>query len=594
MRPRDSVAFSQAAEELIAQLHDIVHEQGWDAPARIAWLLSDEGEDAPPHAALEELANSELFTVTTTPVGSDQQVALKFSYAGRLHYCAVDLQHTRREADDEQPLSAATVAMLAERMVDLPWPDDDEPPKRVEWRLDGYEGQTNWGILHLVVLGDDADPATLRQETPPAVSALDARWGSHHELQVSTVPAFDRTADSPDPRSILAALATAMEATKILWWRPDDTHRVLMTIREEPQDHLTALLVTMPQMLDGPEHTAPSISSEDVAGMDLKDIAALAMHFPWSEEERVAFRSPPYPLPTGLVPAVEALEAALPAGHEHARGGRVMYRAGLPAVVLRLLRDGVLDRRHDAEFLITTAAESDLPAKDRDLVVRDLLVHLVEVHLGADDVTAAERTAARIGDVTPRSGHLGWRSIAAYHAANGDASSFLRLWSRCDARQDRVEMRRLKEQLIRSLAVREGWRAAVEVCDDKRIGDAFRRHAFEPPASGYYDLHALFSGEAAGVLDEVGELHALVAAVASESPRPPTENHRGVEDLLTRISALDPDVSRAAMRERDHLLFDLRGAVGDEGTLARLRAELRTPRLVREAMRLVDDAPAES
>ena len=62
MSPPDSAAFSPAAEELIAQLHDIVHEEGWDAPVGIAWLLSDEGEDAPPHAALEELANSGLFT----------------------------------------------------------------------------------------------------------------------------------------------------------------------------------------------------------------------------------------------------------------------------------------------------------------------------------------------------------------------------------------------------------------------------------------------------------------------------------------------------------------------------------------------------
>lgn len=106
MSPPDSAAFSPAAEELIAQLHDIVHEEGWDAPVGIAWLLSDEGEDAPPHAALEELANSGLFTVTTTDVGDYPQVALTFSDAGRAQYRPLDLQHTRREADDEQPLSA--------------------------------------------------------------------------------------------------------------------------------------------------------------------------------------------------------------------------------------------------------------------------------------------------------------------------------------------------------------------------------------------------------------------------------------------------------------------------------------------------------
>lgn len=255
MSQRDAAAFSQAAVELVDQLHDIVHEEGWDSPAGIAWLLSDEGGDAPPHAALDELAASDLFTVTTRG-GTYPQVTLAFSYAGRIYYRAAELQTARQASAEDRPLSADTVARLAQQMVDLPWPADDDPPKKVEWRLDGYEGQTNWGILHLLVLGDEADPATLQQTTPPAVAALDERWGPHAELQASTLPAFDAAAESPDPRSILSALVTAVEGTTILWWRPEVHRVVMMTIREAPQDHLTALLVTIPEMLDGLERTA--------------------------------------------------------------------------------------------------------------------------------------------------------------------------------------------------------------------------------------------------------------------------------------------------------------------------------------------------
>lgn len=182
---------------------------------------------------------------------------------------------------------------------------------------------------------------------------------------------------------------------------------------------------------------------------------------------------------------------------------------------------------------------------------------------------------------------------AAYHAARGDAAAFLRGWSHYDADCDRAQLQRLKTRLVRAVAGREGWQAALEVVRDRRIGDVFRVHAFEPPAYGYDDLLTLFGGDAAGVLAEADELHCLVAAAVAESrPRPLTDHH-GVDQLLARVTAIDADANLESMQARDRLLSTLRMAIGSDETLARLRAQIRTPRLRTEAMHLfvgqVDD-----
>ncbi|MBZ2196565.1 hypothetical protein [Occultella gossypii] len=354
------------------------------------------------------------------------------------------------------------------------------------------------------------------------------------------------------------------------------------------------------------------------AGADVCETGIRALSFRWSETDRQQFRSPPYPLPAGLALLIGRLDAALPAEHEAFRqgllrsadltpgadvpssahrgvyvpwsaggGSRVMARSGLPRVLLDLLLYGVLTPA-DGGRLVEAAELTDLSAADRGLVVRDLLLRLVEVNLMSGDVTSAEQVAARMA---PEWEYLGWREIASCHAANGDAGPFFGGWSRYDARRDRAQMQSLKTQLVQGVAVREGWQAAVGVCGDKRIGDSFLRHAFEPPAYGYDELVTVFGGDAAGVLTEVDELHCLVAAAVAESRPRPLADHRGAEDLLARIGALNPNESRQAMRARDHLLSTLYLAIGSEDTLARLRKQLRTPRLRSEARRLFTGPP---
>lgn len=348
------------------------------------------------------------------------------------------------------------------------------------------------------------------------------------------------------------------------------------------------------------------VDSQGDAGLLETGIRALS--YPWSDADLETFRSLPYPLPAGLIPLIERLEAELPADHDQLRtglqaattyvpssarrgayvplsaggGARVMARKGLPRVLLDLLLHGVITPTEGAQ-LVKAAERTDLPAGDRDLVVRDLQLRLIEVHLMAGDFAAAEQLAT---GMAPEWQSTGWREVAACRAANGDAAGFFRNWSCYDAGRDRADMQRLKTKLVHGVALREGWQAAVEVCGDRRIGDGFLSHAFEPPAYGYDDLEVLFGGDAAGVLTEADELHCLVAAAAAE-PRPrPLDDHRGVEDLLSRIGALDPLESKDAMRTRDGLLRTLYVAVGSEDTLARLRALLRSPQLRRQTMRL--------
>lgn len=326
----------------------------------------------------------------------------------------------------------------------------------------------------------------------------------------------------------------------------------------------------------------------------LLEIGIQALSFHWSDAESRAFRSPPYPLPAGLIPLLGQLQAALPADSSAGRLGKayvpssshyghgVMARDGLPRVLLDLLTHGTLSTA-DGERLVDAAGATDLPARDRELVVRGLLLRLIEVNLTADDVAAAEVLAAL---VTAGGNHYGWREIASYHAAKGNAVAFFRNWTHYDASRDRAEMQRLKSKLIKGVAAREGWQAAIEVCGDKRIGDDYLLHAFEPPAYGYDDLVTLFAGDASGVLPEADELHCLVAAAVAESQPQPVADHRGVEVLLARISALEPKEGREAMRARDHLLSTLHRAIGSEDTLASLRKQIRTPRLRSEALHL--------
>lgn len=540
--------------------------------------------------------------------------AIEAEYA-RLANDAGTAPATSLEGTSTPPPLDDFVISAAEQMVELPWPESADPDEHPAWKIEKLSGRTAYGIAHQLKFGWDV---TRSEKTLSAerLAAIDARFGAHQALDLNALPEYDPTAEILDMRALLALILRDTGATRALRWQATGRRILLAGIEDDPgglvaqltrrtpagAERLTGLVVVAPEMFEAPSE------SPNLTTMALPVIADFAMRYSWTDEEREAFRSPPYPLPAGLVPAIEALEAALPADHDERRreliaradetyvpssffsgARRPMARTGLPAVVLELISDGVLFADMDeVEFLLTTVHDLDLPERDRDAVRHELLRRLVEVHLLGGDLSSALNAAERMSTVACVSGHLGWREVAAYFAATGSPTEFLDRWDRYDAHQDLSQLRRLQERLVRTVAIHEGWRAAIEVAEDRRFGAAFRRHAFYARAYGYDDLITLFSGEAAGVLDETGELHALVAAASAETPRPPTADHRGAEELLARISALDPESNGEAMRARDGLLFSLQGAVGEEETLSRLRAQLRTPQWGPEATQVVD------
>lgn len=176
------------------------------------------------------------------------------------------------------------------------------------------------------------------------------------------------------------------------------------------------------------------------------------------------------------------------------------------------------------------------------------------------------------------------RDIGAWLADRGDAAEFFGDWKRYEAGRDRHGMADLRRRLVAGVAANAGWQAALAVAGDKRIGPAFARYAF----SFVTDLDEL-RGAVAGVLSELDELSVLARAVRKASGHNPERDHPLLGEIVDRIIAIDPTTDKATMRWRDGELFGLWPAYGDQATLDRVRAAVRTPRYRRELTVLARD-----
>lgn len=179
---------------------------------------------------------------------------------------------------------------------------------------------------------------------------------------------------------------------------------------------------------------------------------------------------------------------------------------------------------------------------------------------------------------------MAFRDIGAWLADRGDAAEFFGDWKRYEAGRDRHGMADLRRRLVAGVAANAGWRAALAVTGDKRIGPAFARYAF----SFVTDLDEL-RGAVAGVLSELDELSVLAGAVRQASGHNPVRDHPLLGEIVDRIIAVDPTTDKATMRWRDGELFGLWPAYGDQATLDRVRAAVRTPRYRRELTVLARD-----
>jgi hypothetical protein len=301
---------------------------------------------------------------------------------------------------------------------------------------------------------------------------------------------------------------------------------------------------------------------------------------------------PPYLLPAALLPHRDRLMMEL--------RSRVEGRGGGPWVVTRML---VNQRRLDSQFLdelgrgpfefgdaacalVACAALSiddareiivSVPTHGGDSLRRQIAMTLRD--RGALDEARAE--ADRIGEYS-WSAHrdIGWKL-----AVEGDHEAFFRHWRQYEAGKERDRMARLKETLIRGVAEKRGWKAAVDLAmAEKRLGAGFTPVALRQAAESMSpdQLITFFAHDARGLLAEKEELRLLVDALLRAAPKNPTSEHPLLAQILDRIIAIDPLIDKETMRSRDGLLSRLWPATAEEETLKKMRKAMRTPSLKRE------------
>ncbi|MFI5910842.1 hypothetical protein [Dactylosporangium sp. NPDC051541] len=320
--------------------------------------------------------------------------------------------------------------------------------------------------------------------------------------------------------------------------------------------------------------------------MTLVDVLVEALTAAVPDAERTASLSPPYPTPAALVGPRDAvlreLEARLPADGD---GPMTVLRVLGPVQpyrveVDRLRRRGVFDFADAACALLAIGALTD---DDADT----LRPHLppacgigrqqVLNRLAADDIAAARAAADRIAGGTAWKGH---RDIAAALADRGDAAGFLAGWKYYAATKDRHGLAALKRRLVEGVARTAGWKAALALTADRRLGPAFAMYAFTAFGADVDGLRRVLA--ATPGLPELDQLTLLAEAVRQASGKDPERNHPYLDELADRIIAVDPSTDRATMRTRDWLLFSLWPAMGEQATLDRVRKAIRTPQYKRE------------
>jgi hypothetical protein len=314
------------------------------------------------------------------------------------------------------------------------------------------------------------------------------------------------------------------------------------------------------------------------------DLVVEGLTAPVTEAESAAARTPPYPVPAARVVPRERLLGELtsrlpsegdgPRTVTRIKGTPVPYRG----VVSSLGRPGRFDFADAACALLAVGALADLDALAAFLPsYSGARRQLVLNHLADGDLTGARAAADRIGDGLS---WVGYRDIGAALADRGDTAAFFADWKRYAAGRDRHGIADLRRRLVSAVARDDGWRAALAVSADKRVGPDFARYAFH--GMDVDELRQVLAADAAGVLSDVDELTVLAAAVRTATGHNPERDHPLLAGIVDRIIAVDPATDKATMRWRDAELFGLWPAFGDRATLDRVRAAVRTPRYRRE------------
>jgi hypothetical protein len=94
-------------------------------------------------------------------------------------------------------------------------------------------------------------------------------------------------------------------------------------------------------------------------------------------------------------------------------------------------------------------------------------------------------------------------------------------------------------------------------------------------------------------LSEFAKIQLLLDALCAKTPCPPQADPTELDEIIARIIAIDPTVSKQQSRSRDFLLLECWPLIGEEATLKRVRAAVRAPIYKRELKGLAKAALAE-
>lgn len=321
-------------------------------------------------------------------------------------------------------------------------------------------------------------------------------------------------------------------------------------------------------------------------------------------------------LSDAIAPVIERLAAEPDNGHGWGAGGGspLGYREARP-VTLGLWRgshgrpgdaDGTLDYTRCLYLLFQAArlppaamAQAIAPLRD-DIVFNHVALHIIEDAL-AQALREGASQAARAAAAEPyiqllRVTHIfreednryqGYRILLRDAADQGDAAAALKLLPQCNSRSERHEIDTIKSRLVAAVSARDGLQAALDLCDNKRIGAACREYALQPVIdAGAYDAlrAALAQHPDLATADSGDGLGLLVPAFCvREKAAGATRDVQEFDALFARVDAMDPKLKHGDARLRDWLLLELGLASrGDPAYLARCRKAIKNASIKRE------------
>ncbi|CAB3697408.1 MAG: hypothetical protein J0I68_20230 [Achromobacter sp.] len=321
-------------------------------------------------------------------------------------------------------------------------------------------------------------------------------------------------------------------------------------------------------------------------------------------------------LSEAIAPVIERLAAEPDNGHGWGAGGGspLGYREARP-VTLGLWRgshgrpgdaDGTLDYTRCLYLLFQAArlppaamAQAIAPLRD-DIVFNHVALHIIEDALAQalrDGASQAARAAAaepyiqllRVTHIFREEDnrYQGYRILLRDAADQGDAAAALKLLPQCNTRSERHEIDTIKSRLVAAVSARDGLQAALDLCDNKRIGAACREYALQPVIdAGAYDAlrAALAQHPDLATADSGDGLGLLVPAFCvREKTAGATRDVQEFDALFARVDAMDPKLKHGDARLRDWLLLELGLASrGDPAYLGRCRKAIKNASIKRE------------